>query len=328
MNTPLLSVENLSVHFATRRGVARVLDAVNLHIAAGETVGLVGESGSGKTVLSFALLGLMAANARVATGGVKLAGQDLLALPERKRARLRGRDVSMVFQNYRGALNPIRTVGDQLGDVLRRHAGLRGQALKDRVVELLRQVRIPDPERRAKAYPFELSGGMCQRVMIALAISCRPKLLIADEPVTGLDVTTQAAVMDLILGLARDHGTAVLLITHDLALAAERCARIAVMHAGHVVEVGPSATLFSYPQHPYTAKLLAATPASQHNIAAMPVIGGNLPDLSRPLSPCRFAGRCEFHQPVCDSAPLTLEPVGPDHAVACRRPLRPAAQAA
>jgi peptide/nickel transport system ATP-binding protein len=318
---PLLSVENLSVHFDTRRGTAQVLDAVHLALAPGETLGLVGESGSGKTVLSFALLGLMAPNARIASGRITLAGTDLLALPERRRARLRGRDVSMIFQNYRGALNPIRTVGDQLSDVLRRHAGLRGQALRDRVIELLQQVRIPDPARRAQAYPFELSGGMCQRVMIALAVSCRPKLLIADEPVTGLDVTTQAAVMDLILGLARDHGTAVLLITHDLALAAERCARIAVMHAGHVVEVGPSSALFTYPRHPYTAKLLAATPASQHSIAAMPVIAGNLPDLTRPLTPCRFAGRCEFRTPACDTAPLPLELIAPTHALACRHPL-------
>ncbi len=321
MTASLLSVENLSVHFATRRGTAQVLDAVNLSLAPGETVGLVGESGSGKTVLSVALLGLMAPNARVASGRITLAGADLLALSERRRARLRGRDVSMVFQNYRGALNPIRTVGDQLADVLRRHAGLRGQPLRDRVIELLQHVRIPDPARRAQAYPFELSGGMCQRVMIALAVSCRPKLLIADEPVTGLDVTTQAAVMDLILGLARDHGTAVLFITHDLALAAERCARIAVMHAGHVVEVGPASALFTCPRHPYTAKLLAATPASQHSIAAMPVIAGNLPDLTRPLTPCRFAGRCERRSPACDAAPLVLAPVAPSHSLACHHPL-------
>jgi peptide/nickel transport system ATP-binding protein len=317
----LLSVENLSVQFRTRRGVARVLENVDLALAPGETVGLVGESGSGKTVLSFALLGLLAANAQVTSGKMLFAGTDLLALSDRERAKVRGRDVAMVFQNYRGALNPIRRIGDQLCDVLRRHAGLRGRAARMRAIELLAQVRIPDPERRFQAYPFELSGGMCQRVMIALAVSCRPKLLLADEPVTGLDVTTQAVVMDLILDLARDYGTAVLLITHDLALAAERCARVAVMHAGHVVECGPSTELFSRPRHPYTAKLLAATPASGASIDALPVIAGSLPDLTQPQSPCRFAARCELRAAACEAPGLKLEAVGPAHVAACRHVL-------
>lgn len=318
---PLLSVQDLSIAFHTRRGIARVLDGVHLSIAPGETVGLVGESGSGKTVLSFALLGLLAPTARVSRGSILLDGTDLLGLSARERTDVRGRDIAMVFQNYRASLNPIRTIGRQLVDVLRRHAKLNARDAREQALSLLSEVRIPDPVRRFDAYPFELSGGMCQRVMIALALSCRPRLLIADEPVTGLDVTTQAVVMDLILGLARDHGTSVLLITHDLALAAERCARIAVMHAGHVVEIGPAERLFAEPRHPYTAKLLAATPASQHSLAALPAIAGSLPDLTGPLPPCRFAGRCERRVAACEQDGLGLLPVGPQHVVACRQPL-------
>jgi peptide/nickel transport system ATP-binding protein len=321
MTRPLLSVENLSVQFASRRGTLRVLDSVQLELAAGETVGLVGESGSGKSVLAFTLLGLLADNAAITAGSALLGEADLLKMSARERIRHRGRDIAMVFQNYRGALNPIRTVGDQLCDVLRTHAGLRGRAVRERAIELLGRVRIPDPARRFGSYPFELSGGMCQRVMIALAVSCRPRLLLADEPVTGLDVTTQAVVMDLILELAREHGTAVLLITHDLALAAERCRRIAVMHAGHVVEVGPAATLFARPRHPYTDKLLAATPAHGGDIAGLPVIAGNLPDLAGALPPCRFSARCEFASCACAVPDLRLEPLAPDHRVACRHPL-------
>ncbi|MBL9216651.1 MAG: ABC transporter ATP-binding protein [Opitutaceae bacterium] len=318
---PLLAVEDFSLHFATPQGLARVLDAVNLQLAAGETVGLVGESGSGKTVLALALLGLLGPAARAAGGRIRLDGRDLLGLDERERARLRGGQIAMAFQNYRGALNPIRRVGDQLGDVLRRHAGLSRRAARARAIELLAQVRIPDPERRCDAYPFELSGGMCQRVMIALALSCRPRLLLADEPVTGLDVTTQAVVMDLVMDLARDHGTAVLLITHDLALAAERCARVAVMHAGQIVETAPAGVLFSRPRHPYTAKLLAATPGGQPDIASLPVIPGGVPDTTRPLPPCRFALRCDRRVAACDLAPLVPEVVGPAHHLWCRRPV-------
>ena len=320
MPSPLLTLTDLAVQFSTRRGVLRVLDGIHLDVAPGQTVGLVGESGSGKTVLAFTLLGLLAPNARVA-GRIQLFDTDLLSLAPRERAAMRGRDIAMVFQNYRGALNPIRTIGDHLCDVLRRHAGLRGRAARHRAIELLTRVRIPDAARRFHAYPFELSGGMCQRVMIALAVSCRPKLLLADEPVTGLDVTTQAVVMDLILELARDHGTAVLLVTHDLALAAERCARIAVMHAGHIVECGPAAALFARPRHPYTAKLLASTPAGAAHIAALPVIAGNLPDLAAALPPCRFAARCEFRSAACDAPNLSLAEIAPAHRLACRHPL-------
>jgi peptide/nickel transport system ATP-binding protein len=328
ISPPLLSIRDLSVHFSTRRGRVRVLEDVQLDVGAGETVGLVGESGSGKSVLAFAALGLLADNADVASGRIELAGTDLLRLTPRERGRVRGRDISMVFQNYRGALNPIRTVGDQLCDVLRRHAGLRGRAARDRALELLGQVRIPDPTRRFGAYPFELSGGMCQRVMIALAVSCRPRLLLADEPVTGLDVTTQAVVMDLILDLAREHGTAVVLITHDLALAAERCARIAVMHAGHLVEVGPAAEVFRNPRHPYTSKLLAATPATGVDIDSLPVIKGSLPELTGELPPCRFAARCDRWSASCVAPGLKLEPAAAGHLVACRHPLTALAERA
>jgi len=226
----------------------------------------------------------------------------------------------MIFQNPRTALNPIRQVGRQIGDVLRRHAGVPRAQARARAVELLAQVQIPDPERRYWAYPFELSGGMCQRVMIALALACGPSLLIADEPTTGLDVTTQAAIMDLIDELARQSDMATMLITHDLGLAAEHCERIVVMHAGHVVECAPTADLFKSPRHPYTAKLIAATPrpgASLDDLAAIP---GGLPDLRGDLPPCRYRARCERYAPLCDGPLPRREPV-PGHLVACWKPL-------
>jgi oligopeptide/dipeptide ABC transporter, ATP-binding protein, C-terminal domain len=226
----------------------------------------------------------------------------------------------MIFQNPRTALNPIRQVGRQIGDVLLRHGGAKRGEVRKRAVELLAQVQIPDPERRYWAYPFELSGGMCQRVMIALALACGPALLVADEPTTGLDVTTQAAIMDLIDELARAKRMATLLITHDLGLAALHCERIVVMHAGHVVESAPTAELFASPRHPYTAKLIAATPGPGVSLDELAAIPGGLPDLRGDLPPCRYSRRCERYAPFCDE-PLPLAEVGPRHTVACAKPL-------
>ncbi|HWN53846.1 MAG TPA: ABC transporter ATP-binding protein [Methylomirabilota bacterium] len=317
---PLLSVEDLSVEFRTRDGVVRALDRVGFAIRRGETVGVVGESGSGKSVTAFSLMRILDPAARITQGRATFGGLDLIAASERELGLRRGRDLAMIFQNPRTALNPIRQVGRQIGDVLRRHAGVPRAQARARAVELLAQVQIPDPERRYWAYPFELSGGMCQRVMIALALACGPSLLIADEPTTGLDVTTQAAIMDLIDELARQSDMATMLITHDLGLAAEHCERIVVMHAGHVVECAPTADLFKSPRHPYTAKLIAATPrpgASLDDLAAIP---GGLPDLRGDLPPCRYRARCERYAPLCDGPLPRREPV-PGHLVACWKPL-------
>lgn len=316
----LLSVENLSLEFRTRSGIVRALENVSLELPAGGSLGLVGESGSGKSVLSFAILGIQDAAARITQGSIRFAGQDLLANNGRAMKALRGRELAMIFQNPRVALNPIRQVGQQIEDVLQRHTELRGKALRERAIECLAEVRIPDPERRYAAYPFELSGGMCQRVMIAIALACRPRLLIADEPTTGLNVTTQAAIMRLIRDLGREKGMATLLITHDLGLARESCDDLAVMHAGHIVENGPTDTLFRTPTHPYTAQLVRATPVGQDRLENLASIPGNLPDLRRSdLPACRFAERCELRAETC-AGPLPLHAIDADHVVACHQP--------
>jgi peptide/nickel transport system ATP-binding protein len=316
-----LAVEDLSVEFRTRSGVVKVLEHVGFSVAKGETVALVGESGSGKSVTAFAVMGILDAAGRVTAGKAMFGGSDLLAQSERDLAELRGRELSMIFQNPRTALNPIRRVGQQIADVLTRHGGATRDTAPRLAIEMLKKVRIPDPERRAMAYPFELSGGMCQRVMIAIAIACRPSLLIADEPTTGLDVTTQAVIMDLIGDLAREAGMATIFITHDLALAAEYCDRIVVMHAGHIVETAPGPELFSHPRHPYSAKLLAATPGETVSLEAMASIPGGLPDLRRAdLPPCRYSERCERRLDICAQS-LVSHSVGERHDVACWNPL-------
>jgi peptide/nickel transport system ATP-binding protein len=300
---PLLSIDDVSLEFRTRSGTVRALQHVGLTVARGEIVGLVGESGSGKSVLCYALLGLSDRAARITSGSIRFDGIDLRAASERELQDLRGREIGMVFQNPRAALNPIRPIGRQLEDVLRRHHAIRAQDLRERAIACLREVAIADPERRFDAYPFELSGGMCQRVMIALAMSSRPRLLIADEPTTGLDVTTQAAVLALIRERARADRVATLLITHDLALAADFCDRIVVMHAGHVVETGPTARLFAAPRHPYTQALIASTPAGRASLDELRPIAGGLPDLRRDdLPSCRFVERCPRALPSCRDA--------------------------
>lgn len=320
--TPVLSVRDLTVEFRTRGGIVHALQDVSFDVPRGAIVGMVGESGSGKSVTAHAVMRLLDAAARVTAGLISFGGVDLLTLKRRELDGMRGRDLSMVFQNPRTALNPIRPVGMQIADVIARHESGAVGRLRDRVVAALRAVRIPDPERRLRAFPFELSGGMCQRISIAMALACRPQLLIADEPTTGLDVTTQAAVMDLLRDAARAGGASALLITHDLALASEYCDRIVVMHAGHVVESAPVDALFGRPRHPYTAKLLRSVPSAMASIDELQPIPGGLPDLRRAdLPACRFSARCERHRTRCDAAPLRLEPAGADRLVACRVPL-------
>ena len=326
---PLLEVKDFSLEFRTRGGTVRALEGIDLQLHKGEIVGLVGESGSGKSVLSYALLGISDRAARITGGSAMFGGMDLLKASESTLADLRGREISMIFQSPRTALNPIRRVGQQIEDVLRRHAAAPGvdlgRSLKERAVQALRDVAISDPERRMAAYPFEMSGGMCQRVMIALALACRPGLLIADEPTTGLDVTTQAAVMDLITGLARERHMATLFITHDLALAADYCDRIVVMHAGHAVECAPTKSLFAVPRHPYTARLMSSTPGERSSIASLQPVPGHLPDLKRDdLPACRFAERCDRAVDRCRRERPQLEGGAAD-GVACWFPLQQAA---
>ncbi|HSJ41301.1 MAG TPA: ATP-binding cassette domain-containing protein, partial [Xanthobacteraceae bacterium] len=258
---PLLDVNDLTVEFATRRGIVKAVQHVNITVAKGETLGIVGESGSGKSVTSYAVMRILDRAGRIAEGSVMFSGIDVKAATENQMRDLRGREISMIFQNPRAALNPIRKVGDQIEDVLRQH--VQQAAVTDRgekAIEALEQVKIARPRERYHAYPFELSGGMCQRVVIALALACNPQLLIADEPTTGLDVTTQKAVMDLIVELTKRRGMSTILITHDLGLAAAYCDRVVVMEKGHVVETALSADIFAKPEHAYTKKLMRATP--------------------------------------------------------------------
>jgi len=257
---PLLDVNDLTVEFATRRGIVKAVQHVNISVAKGETLGIVGESGSGKSVTSYAVMRILDRAGKIAEGSVVFSGIDVKAATENQMRDLRGREISMIFQNPRAALNPIRKVGDQIEDVLRQHVQSAASDRGEKAIEALEQVKIARPRERYHAYPFELSGGMCQRVVIALALACNPQLLIADEPTTGLDVTTQKAVMDLIVELTKRRGMSTILITHDLGLAAAYCDRVVVMEKGRVVETALSADIFARPEHAYTKKLMRATP--------------------------------------------------------------------
>jgi peptide/nickel transport system ATP-binding protein len=276
----LLAVRDLCVEFATRKGPVTAVRSVNLQVAKGETLGIVGESGSGKSVTSYAVMRILDRAGRIVSGGIEFGGMQLQDAPEDMMSDLRGREISMIFQNPRAALNPIRTVGKQIEDVLIRHAQATHDQAKAKAIEALERVRIRDAARRYHAYPFELSGGMCQRVVIAIALACKPQLLIADEPTTGLDVTTQKAVMELVRELTRSEGMSTLLITHDLGLAGEYCDRIVVMEKGEVVEQQDTAKLFTAPAHPYTRRLIRSTPHAAATIRDL------LPDdLRLPLPP-------------------------------------------
>jgi len=257
---PLLDVQNLTVEFQTRRGVVRAVEHVNLTVAKSETVGIVGESGSGKSVTSYAVMRILDRAGRIVDGTVIFSGMNLRTAAEAEMRDMRGREISMIFQNPRAALNPIRKIGKQIEDVLLQHAQVDTYQVSEKAVEMLNLVRIARPRERYHAYPFELSGGMCQRVVIALALACKPQLLIADEPTTGLDVTTQKAVMDLVVELTQQRGMSTILITHDLGLAAAYCDRVVVMEKGHIVETADSDAIFKDPAHPYTRKLMRATP--------------------------------------------------------------------
>ncbi|WP_164963324.1 ABC transporter ATP-binding protein [Rubrivivax sp. JA1026] len=298
----LLDIRNLRVRFATRHGAFTAVDGIDLVVERDEVLAVVGESGSGKSVAMLAVMGLLPWTATVTADRMAFDGQDLRTLSARQRRALVGRDVAMVFQEPMSSLNPCFTVGWQVGEALATHLGLDRAARKRRVVELLEQVGIPDAARRASAFPHQLSGGMCQRVMIAMALACQPRLLIADEPTTALDVTIQAQILDLLLGLHRETGMALVLITHDLGVVAETADRVVVQYAGRQVETAPVDALFADPHHPYTAALLAALPerAVGERLAAIPgVVPGQF---DRPEG-CLFAPRCPHAQPRCATPP-------------------------
>ncbi len=291
----LLNIRNLRVQF----GSFPAVDGVDLQLDKGELLGIVGESGSGKSVTMLALMGLIDAPGKVTADAVEFEGRDLLKLNARERRQLIGRDVAMVFQDALTSLNPSYTVGAQIAEVLKAHLGLRGAAARRRVVELLEQVEIPDAASRANAYPHQLSGGMNQRVMIAMAIACGPKLLIADEPTTALDVTIQAQIMALLLKLQREQGMGLIMITHDLAVVAEMAQRVAVMYAGQIVETDPVPGLFERPRHPYTHALLAAIPEHNKGTRRLSALPGIVPGaLDRPTG-CLLAPRCTRVQDRC-----------------------------
>ncbi|WP_416759518.1 ABC transporter ATP-binding protein [Roseateles sp. So40a] len=291
----MLEIRDLRVRF----GAFPAVEGVDLDVAPGEVLGIVGESGSGKSVSMMALMGLIDPPGQVSASAMRFQGQDLLGMPASRRRRLVGKDIAMVFQDALASLNPSYTVGHQIEEVLRAHLGLRGAEARQRALDLLRQVEIPDAANRLKAYPHELSGGMNQRVMIALAIACSPKLLIADEPTTALDVTIQAQIMDLLLRLQREQGMALVMITHDLAVVAEMAQRVAVMYAGQVVETGTLPEVFASPRHPYTAALMAAIPEHNRGARRLQALPGIVPGaLDRPAG-CLFSPRCPRVQDRC-----------------------------
>ncbi|MCL6452774.1 MAG: ABC transporter ATP-binding protein [Alicyclobacillus sp.] len=311
----LLNISNLSISFKSDDGWIRAVQDVNLQMAPGETVGLVGESGCGKSVTSLAIMGLLPRTARV-EGEISLQGRNLTTLTDKELRRVRGNDVSMIFQEPMTSLNPILRIGDQIAEPLRMHAHLTSRQMSERVKELLAQVGIPNPARVMQEYPHQLSGGMRQRVMIAMAMACKPKLLIADEPTTALDVTVQAQILDLLRKLQEESGMSLLLITHDLGVVAEMCSRVTVMYAGKVVEECPVDDLYYEPEHPYTQGLLGSLPDLDKRERLRP-IPGQVPPLWAMPPGCRFAPRCSRAMDICHSTEPQLLDVEPNHRVSC-----------
>ena len=319
-SSPLLVVENLQTYFFTRRGVVKAVDGVSFTLHAGETLALVGESGSGKSVTCLSLVRMVPEPAgRVVGGRVVFAGEDLLRKSAAEMRWVRGKQIAMVLQDPMTSLNPALTIGTQVAEVVRLHQGLRGLALRQRILEALRRLRIPAAEARLGHYPHQLSGGMRQRVSSAIAMSCAPRLLIADEPTTSLDVTIQAQYLELLEEVQSQSGVAIILVTHDFGIVAANADRVAVMYAGRIVEEAPVAPLFAVPQDPYTIGLLGAVPRLVGGRSRLATIEGNVPDPLRLPPGCRFAPRCPFAEPRCHAEDPTLVELDPGHRAACLR---------
>ncbi len=318
---PLLEVSNLKTYFFTEDGIVKAVDGVDFHVNPGEVLGLVGESGCGKSVTSLSIMRLVGIPGRVLEGEVKFEGRNLLSLSEAEMVEMRGNRMSMIFQQPQTSLNPVFTVGDQVAEVFQIHRDMGKEESWERAVELLRLVGIPDPEKKAYAFPHEMSGGQAQRVMIAMALALNPQLLIADEPTTALDVTIQAQILDLLRDLGERMGTSVILITHDLGVIAEMADRVAVMYAGRIVEQTDVETLFAQPLHPYTVGLIDSIPVLGKVKDRLDVIPGTVPNLVNLPSGCRFAPRCrprlEHNLTICTEVEPELRPILPDHSVRC-----------
>jgi peptide/nickel transport system ATP-binding protein len=317
----LLEVTNLQTHFRTPDGVNRAVDGLSFSVGSGETVAIVGESGCGKSVTSMSILRLLPEPPGKIAGSIRFDGKELLTLSEKEMRQIRGNDVSMIFQEPMTSLNPVLTVGRQIGETLRLHQGMNKQQAEARAIEMLKLVGIPAPERRVREYPHQLSGGMRQRVMIAMALACNPKLLIADEPTTALDVTIQAQILDLMRDLKRRVGAAIVLITHDLGVVAEVAERVIVMYAGRKVEEAPVAALFNNPKHPYTEGLLGAVPKLGSSLTGttdkLAEIPGQVPSLKQRIDGCVFASRCYKATDMCRELAPALEAKAPGHIAAC-----------
>ncbi|PXW24150.1 UNVERIFIED_CONTAM: peptide/nickel transport system ATP-binding protein [Williamsia faeni] len=321
--TPLLEVNNLRAYIGTARGTVRAVDDVSLSLQTGQALGIVGESGSGKSVMARAIMGLMPPRS-ARSGEVTFQGRDLLALKKKEKLEVWGKQIAMVFQDPGRSLNPVVRVERQLTEGMRKHLGIGRSEATGRALQLLQEVGVPDPQRRLRNYPHEMSGGMRQRVMIAIALACEPDLLIADEPTTALDVTIQRQILDLLRRVQKERDMGMMLISHDLAVVAGRTDRVSVMYAGRLAEVGATRTVFDSPMHRYTHALLGATPTIDHTRhAPLRVISGSLPDPTSPPQGCRFASRCEHAQSDCLTPGPVLESVGADHEVACLHPVAP-----
>jgi oligopeptide/dipeptide ABC transporter ATP-binding protein len=319
MSRRLLEIRGLKTHFPTRRGTVRAVDGVDLHVDAGECLGVVGESGSGKSVTFHSVMGLVRPPGRVVEGGIWFGDRDLVTLPAEEMRAIRGRDIAMTMQDALTALNPAFTVETQIVETLVAHRrDGETRPMRAQAAELLAQVGIPDAERRLGQYPHQFSGGMRQRVMIAIALACRPKLLIADEPTTALDVTIQAQILDLLAEMRAHSGMGMVLISHDLGVVAEHCQRIAVMYCGQVVECGPTAEVLAQPRHPYTEGLLRSLPSLDDPTRPIAPIPGQVPDLVDPPPSCRFLPRCPHAIRACHAA-VPLEPAGSDRMTRCVR---------
>ena len=323
--TALLEVADLRTVFAGDDGDVTVVDGVSFSVSKGQTLAIVGESGCGKSVTSLSIMGLLPRpHGRIAQGSIRFEGRELVGADEHELQDLRGNGMAMIFQEPMSSLNPAFTVGDQIMEGLQRHRGLGRTLARERALEMLRKVRIPAPEQRLDEYPHKLSGGMRQRVMIAMGLACEPRLLIADEPTTALDVTIQAQILELMRTLQEETGTAIILITHDLGVVAEMADEVVVMYAGKVVERGPVHALFNEPQHPYTVGLLGSIPRLDLDQNRLASIDGQVPSPARLPKGCAFADRCPFAESACRAATPPLRPVGQTHLAACfRAPLDP-----